>query len=97
MKPHSEQKFIDQQKFSFGSADASSGAVQYLSYDRILRSLGSMLEQKSLTEFELQLSDDVYTVRGRPSRRLSRGLSLLGRIFGSGGTLRNGRQPDVIE
>ena len=73
MEPPSEQKFIDQQKFSFGSADASSGAVQYLSYDRILRSLGSMLEQKSLTEFELQLSDDVYTVRGRPSRRLSRG------------------------
>ncbi len=96
MEPPSEQKFIDQQKFSFGSADASSGAVQYLSYDRILRSLGSMLEQKSLTEFELQLSDDVYTVRGRPSRRLSR-LSLLGRIFGSGGTLRNGRQPAMIE
>jgi len=98
MKPHSEQKSIlSQRRISSGSAAASSGAVQHLGYDRVLRSLGSMLEQESLMEFELQVNDDVYTVRGQPAQRLSRGLSLLGRIFGSGRSLRNSRQPATVE
>jgi hypothetical protein len=98
MKPGSEQKsIINERKISSGSADDSSDAVQYLAYDRILRSLGSILEQESLMEFELQLSDDVYTIRGRPARRNSRRLSLLERIFGSGKSLRNSHQAAMVE
>ena len=98
MKPDSEQNSnFNQRKISSGSAHDSSYVVQYLAYDRILRSLGSMLEQESLVEFELQLSDDVYTIRGRPTRRNSRALSWLERIFGSGQSLRDSHQAVVVE
>lgn len=95
MKPDREQKSsFNERKISSGSADDSSDAVQYSTYDRILRSLGSMLEQEGLVEFELQVGDDVYTIRGRPSRKNSRALSLLERIFGSG---RNSHQAVMVE
>ena len=55
MKPDREQKSsFSERKISSGSADDSSDAVQYSTYDRILRSLGSMLEQEGLVEFELR-------------------------------------------
>jgi len=73
----------------FVVADDSSDAMQYLPYDRILRTLGSMLQRESLEEFELQRSDDVYRVRGQSSRLNSGRLSLFERLFGSGRFMRN--------
>ncbi|MGZ8484042.1 MAG: hypothetical protein ACXW6R_08935 [Candidatus Binatia bacterium] len=71
-------------------AQERSEASEFLPYHRILRILGSMLQKESLAEFEIQQSDDVYTIRGQSPRQASGCLSLLGRIFGAGKSMRNG-------
>jgi hypothetical protein len=90
MKQSSTQKsiLIEHQSQS-GVADDSSDAIQYLSYDRLLRTLGSMLQRENLGEFDLQHSDDVYTVRGQSSRMNSGRFSLFERIFRFGKSMRN--------
>lgn len=85
MKHSSTQnsKFFEYEDSS-SVAEEKFEAIEFLPYHRILRILGSMLQQESLTEFEIQQSDDVYTIRGQSPRQASGCLSLLGRIFGAG-------------
>jgi hypothetical protein len=91
MKQNSTQnsKFFEYEDLS-SVAEERSEASDFLPYHRILRILGSMLQQESLAEFEIQHSDDVYTIRGQSPRHASGCLSLLGRIFGAGKSMRNG-------
>jgi hypothetical protein len=91
MKHSSTQnsKFFEYEDSS-SVAEEKFEASEFLPYHRILRILGSMLQQTSLAEFEIQLSDDVYTIRGQSPRHASGCLSLLGRIFGAGKSMRNG-------
>lgn len=98
MKPDNEQNSIfNSHKNSSKSVDDSSDIGQHLAYDRILRSLGAMLEREGLMEFELQLSDDVYAIRGHSSRNKSGGLSLWEKMFSSAKHLKNNHQAELFE
>lgn len=70
-------------------AEERSEAKIFFPYHRILRVLGSMLQRESLAEFQIRHSEDVYTIRGQSPRQTSGCLSLLGRIFGTGKSMRN--------
>ena len=90
MKQSSTQnsKLFDYEESSW-VADDRPEASEFLQYHRILRILGGLLQRESLGEFEIQLSDDVYTIRGQTPRQASGCFSLLGRIFGAGKSMRN--------
>ena len=64
--------------------DNESEASQSVPLDRTLRTLGSLLEQDGFSEFDLQLCDDVYVVRGQASAEQSGLLSLFRKMFGLG-------------
>lgn len=90
MKQSSTQnsKFFEYEDSS-SIAEEGSEASEILPYHRILRILGSMLQQESLAEYEIQHSDHVYTIRGQFPRQASGCSSLLGRIFGAGKSMRH--------
>ena len=66
------------------AADDVVEATKYFPLDRTLRTLGSMLQPDGFSEFELQVSDDVYVVRGQVSAEQSASPSLFRKIFSLG-------------
>lgn len=85
MKQSSAQNsiFEEFQLLSPAAADVTE-ATKYFPHDRTLRTLGTLLQQQGFAEFELQVSDDRYVVRGQAHGANLAPASLLQKIFALG-------------
>ena len=77
------------------AAEELSESIKFFPHDRILRTLGSLLQQAGFREFDLRVSGGLYTAYGQVAEDNSVPRSLLQRIFRFSGFGNKGRRPVV--
>jgi hypothetical protein len=77
------------------AAEELSESIKFFPHDRILRTLGSLLQQAGFREFDLRVSGGLYTAYGQVAEDNSVPRSLLQRIFRFSGLGNKGRRPVV--
>lgn len=63
------------------ASEPLSESIKFFPHDRILRTLGALLQQAGFTEYHLRVSGDAYTVLGQIAKENSAPRSLLRKIF----------------
>jgi len=83
MKPYNSQKpALAEYQVPPEATETLSESIKFFPHGRILRTLGSLLQQVGLTEYELRVSGDIYMVRGQIAEQNSPPRSLLKKMFG---------------
>jgi hypothetical protein len=79
------------------NTDELTESIKFFPHDRILRSLGALLQQAGFTEFELRVSRGLYTACGQISENTSAPRTLLQRMFWFSGAHNKRRGPAVLQ
>ena len=70
-------------------------STKFFPHDRILRTLGALLQQAGITEYDLRVNGAVYTIHGQVAKQNSAPQSLLRQFFGFSGAGKRCQQPAV--
>jgi len=92
---HSQNTALAEYDVPSAATEDLSESTKFFPHDRILRTLGALVQQAGFTEYELRVNGAVYTILGQVAIQHSVPQSLLRQIFSFSGTRKRCQQPKV--
>jgi hypothetical protein len=92
---HSQNTALAEYNVPSAATENLAESTKFFPHDRILRTLGALLQQAGFTEYELRVNGAVYAILGQVAKQHSAPRSLLRRFFGFSGTGEQCQQPAV--
>ena len=96
-RSHSQNSALAQYDVPSAAPEDLNESTKFFPHDRVLRTLGALLQQAGFTDYELRVNGVVYTILGQVAAQHSAPRSLLRQIFGLSGVGKQCQQPAVRE